>query len=188
MKPITAANVRAFAAHLQGKYKAPIIDQSSPLIHVLEALLELMGLDAIEGSVSKWLSKWSISLRRFVYLCFVPGGRKIPLALQVGILVHEYTHIRRQKKDRRFFVRYIFRSSFRCKYEVEAIKAQMEILHLLGRELTPEVAVGTLRAYGLTKADLSVALKQLRYYHTNIVERGRMAQAVAKVARDWWSD
>ena len=177
---LTGKKVRHVANAMAKKYRAPWITKSHPFVKVLEVLLELMGLDVIEGTVSKWLNKWSISLRRFVYLCFVPGGRKIPLTAQVGILVHEYTHIRRQKKDRRFFVRYVFRTSYRCKYEVEAIKAQMEITHLMGGTITPEAAVDALRAYGLTKADRRVALKQLRYYDNRVVQMCRMAQAVSK--------
>jgi hypothetical protein len=180
MIKLTGKKVRHVANALASKYRAPWITKSHPFVKVLEVLLELMGLDVIEGSVSKWLNKWSISLKRFVYFSFTPGGRKLPILVQLGIVCHEYTHARRQKKDRRFFPRYVGRTSYRCQYEVEAIKAQMEIVHWLGGRIVPEAAVDALRAYGLTKADRRVALKQLRYYDKHIVQKGRMAQAVAK--------
>ena len=185
MKKLNQNTVREFAAFMENKYNAPIIGRTNPGIRAAEFALDAMQIPAVVGcTVGKWLDKWAIALKRFVYLPFTPGYGGA-LADQVALITHEYAHIYQQNRIPRWFARYIFRTSYRAEYEVYAAKSEMEIREVLGVPLSPAVMAAALRPYGLTTADRRVALKHLSMYN-EYTSRGRRSQSVGKVAATWW--
>jgi hypothetical protein len=182
MKTVNQTNVRAFARALERKYGAKVITRSHWAVRILKMALEVMG---VPGDLDAWLDRWCFSMKRFVYLTFTPGGSGLALERQVAALVHEFTHVRQQNRDPRFFPRYALRTSWRTKYEVFACKAEMEAREFLGRRRNVDRYVDDLGAYMLRKADRAVARKHLELYSAYAF-RGLRSQPVGRWAATWW--
>ena len=188
MKQINEPNVREFADYMEGKIGARLIDPNSPFIRLIGMVLELIGVDAVEKVIDAWLARWSITLRKFIYVPFIPGVAtdRFPLWLQVEVLSHEFTHAYWQQRMRRWFSKYIGRQSFRAAEEVKAFKCQMEVAHAFGRTLDKDTCIKVLRkSYLLSNFNLYITNRHLRKFE-KYVEKGYISQPVTKIVGEFW--
>jgi tRNA U38,U39,U40 pseudouridine synthase TruA len=188
MKPINETTVREFCEHMEQSLDTRILDPNSPFIRLIGMVLELIGVDAVEKVIDAWLARWSISLRKFIYVPFNPGvaTTRFPLWLQVEVLSHEFTHAYWQQRMRRWFSKYIGRQSFRAAEEIKAFKTQMEVAHAFGRTLEASRCVEILKkSYLLNNLNLYITNRHLKKYQ-RYVKKGYISQPVTKIVADFW--
>ena len=188
MKKINSSNTRKYSRHMADKYGVYIMTNSGPTARIIEAVLDLIGVSAVEDIVNDWMQRWAITFRRVIYLPFTPGVAcdRFPLWLQVQIIGHEFQHIIEQRRGRRWFLRYLFRPWFRAQEEATAFKAQMEIANMFGREISPAKCQDILRkSYLLGKTNSYIAYRVLKK-HEKYVNRGYITTESAKETRKFW--
>jgi oligoendopeptidase F len=169
---------------MEKKYKVKIITRSHWFVQFITLVLD--------NGVNEWLDRWSISMKRYVYLNFTPGGPKGTAIEQLLTIAHEFGHIRRQKyftpskkTRRKWTTNYVTSTAFRTNEEVAAHKVEMEVAHMFNRTITPSECVAKLDNYAVKNKDLKVAKKHLDRYD-RFVQSGRIAQRVSKVTKEWW--
>jgi len=183
MKQITKYNVQRFLGAAKRKYNVRIVTKGSALYGIIKWAVDAMDI----GAVDKWLSRWSITIGRLIWLSFKPGvGDEAELKDQITTICHELIHAQQWKRDKASFVfRYVFSQSRRSHYEAEALHANVEMTYALGGKPDYRAIAEMLKSYLVRSSDIEVTKK-----HLLIVDRvakvGGRTEEVTKWACQWW--
>jgi hypothetical protein len=112
------------------------------------------------------LGNWvAITLDGRVYMR-IDVYNRMPAEQKIRLLYHEFAHLEQQKRNgfRRFKMRYIFRRSYRLRYEIEAFRNSIQVdMFFDGRSNAIHYAE-KLRAYRAREPEVLVARKGFQTY------------------------
>jgi len=148
--------VQNFYKFMQAQYGLTYVPkQKSWVMKVCAFFVSLLGYMSKE----KFMTRFTTTFFKKVYLSFKPGGDKISLAEQVWILVHECEHIEQQMADGfLFYTNYLFIKRYRLAYETEAYCAGIEMSYFLNsKKLNVIRLVDSLKNYGFKSNELNEA-------------------------------
>ena len=137
--------------------------------------------------MNKYATTITLGSFRKLYIPFEVGvGTNLQRIGQVALLGHECTHAWQSKKDRFFAVKYLASDTQRAFYEMEALRAEMELWYFLTGKIykTPTVLANGLANYSIGAAD-RLTVKEHLTAHRKVVEAGGVYTKTAKDIIKW---
>ena len=181
MKDLNRKIVEDLWDDMQSRFRFKVLDKNkSSTMRLIGNLLQIMGVQ----SRKTFMSRYAVTFRDKVYIPFeIGGGNYWHLVGQVCNVVHEAHHvICFHKSPFKFPVRYLVSSTARAHYEMEAMRARMEMYrYLTGRMLEPSLVAGRLKAYACRQKDIDVTRKSLEAVY-KVIERGGVVTETAQYA------
>lgn len=179
-RELTGADVKTICAHLEQKYGFKVYKKSeSDGMRVIGSILEALHIVGKQ----EFMNNFCTTILDTVYLNFSPGESldEYPPLDQLGVLVHEATHVVQYKATPFPFVSgYLMRSSMRASIEAEAYAAQSTIIHECAGTLVPDDFVReALTHYGCNNEDIVLA-GQIVSTSNSAIERGAQVGLVAQ--------
>lgn len=113
------------------------------------------------------LGNWvAITLDGKVYMR-IDVYNRMPAKQKIELLYHEFAHLKQQKRDgfRRFKLRYIFRRSYRLRYEIDAFRNSIEVDMFFDGRSNANHYAEQLRAYRAREPEVAAIRKG---FQTNI--------------------
>lgn len=161
MKDLDSKSVIRLWADVQSKFRFSVVDKNkSSVMHLVGGFLQLIGVQ----DRKYFMSRYAVTFRDKVYIPFVIGsGDRWQLVAQVCNLAHEAHHVVQFRKSPvKFPFRYVVSSTDRAFYEMEAMRASMEMYrYLTGEMMDPAYVAGRLQAYACKQRDINVTQKSL---------------------------
>lgn len=182
----TPSDVSSLWRYMLLHFRATRISKGSAIEMRIAA--QFLGAAGITDSTG-FLSRYATTIGRRIYLPFEPGVPKGPWTLwaQVVVCAHECQHV--VQFDRLgaipFYWQYVTSTTKRTMLEVEAYRSALELEWWRSKTMpSPRDLAASLKAYGVTAADVKVAEQALKM-SAEVVRRGAVVNVASRVAIEW---
>ena len=181
----TSEFVAAFWAHMQEHFGTCIVNKldNTEMNLICQALDALGILDRV-----RFLDRFTTTIGRRIYVPFKPGVPRGDWDLwsQIVVCVHEHQHVVQHNREGiTFEATYLADRAARAKYEIEAMRSNLELEYWRTGKLPSAKALAVkLYDYGCRPGDVAVAEKALSLASIS-VKQGAVLNEASKVALDW---
>jgi len=133
-----------------------------------------------------FMNYFSTTIGNTIYTNFKIGDPLYNLASQLALATHEHTHVLQYRKEKFiFFLKYLFSSSARAKYEAEAYTTNIELHYFLHKEIINiNYFADALKYYKCSKKDIRKAIDILNK-NISLIKEGKIISESSKEIISW---
>ncbi len=133
-----------------------------------------------------FMNYFSTTIGNTIYTNFKTGDPLYSFVSQLFLAAHEHTHVLQYRKEKFiFFLKYIFSSSSRAKYEAEAYTANIELHYFLFKEIIDvNYFADSLKYYKCSKKDIEKAINILNK-NISLIKEGKIISESSKEIIAW---
>ncbi len=171
-KVLTGDLVVKLWADMQSEFNFKVLRKNkSSTMRMVGSFLQMIGVQ----DRGDFMNKYAVTFWDKIYIPYEIGkaAGRWGLVSQVTNLAHEAHHVVQFRKNPvKFPFKYITSTSARAHYEMESMRASMEVYkYLTGEMLEPALVASRLKAYGCKQKDIDVTQKSLEAAY-KVIEKG----------------